>query len=1236
MGRLRIGTNIIGSIHTSAGLMADVKPVIEIGDSDNGSLRAGSTAVWASNASVSLLAGKKPTLEIRESDYGSLRVNTETVRTLHSGAALLGGKKPTIEAGIPLSESGYTPPVSLELVRNGINHWLIDALGGTYMQIGRRGNIDGAVYTVNGSGKVVIPQADGGDVVIDVRGVWLTTETFTWNGFWADTDNEAAVNYYSSHAKVGVTTEITLSPSLTPGTQVQVYYYYSGSQQLGRYTYYNSYPYLYKNYGGPFPEEVRDKVQTFWGSSAVDAEYWFIVACHEAYLASLGDVYNDMATTIISKCREYETISLNYVEPFDYAMHEKPEGVWAKSDYGEGAGNENMLVQIALDPVDSNNKVMKITGYVGVWGIWGKSPKWQFSGSPNFKFRFRGQNLVNSSYTTGIFTLKLKKTDETEWTYAFADTSTSWRQFILALNRFKSIANVVYGDLNGYWWSMYGKGGKSQSEIRTNQMDLAGGFWMESGGLEYYICRKLEFDLLNLPAPAESYNGAGYITGVPAECTSFTTNLNFYIRSVNALNLRLKLKDTVNDEFDYTQYIGEGDTRVTVALSDFSPSAVGKTIDQVYFSIDPGGIYPNEIRWPDKSIGDTGGTWQGAGCSIVITDDNPARSLVAGSKVYTKVVTASTTVITSGYAGFLFNMPSGVDSSRHSKLSWVMRSTMTQNVKITMRDASAVDHTYLANITANQTVRFLIAFGSFDGGAITHPVQDVRVQFEAVGTSITDFGNVYFDDELSVSFPAEIFLTDIKFGDFTTLLGATDIKQYQFGWPDSNTSPYATTTYWDDVGLDYTATDDYAGLPYKSYQWGDSQKKGSWMGPMYLGYLVPAAYYWKGYTTQAALAAQCVRDAQIEFTSRMGRSADSLFMPCHTRALSEGREYSDTIESNIFSFGKPDDDQMEWGGWQYRIAAQLAHYYYLSGNTNAQDALYNLVMWLDATITEDPASSGIWRIPTSVKREGVKIKTTASVGASSVTLKGCPTLGSGYWSGDWVSNKDILYIQNDSTKYVITAAGSPDANGEITVSVSPTLAAQADVDEKVLIIETTTGGVHEKGLMAQMFIYHYWKSGISQSQTWYRRILDDLINNLQEANGSFSGGSSTYGFHQAEIGKAFGMLINGRLGATPTYSLSATSADETAFQSLYDYMINNLGSAKPCSLSLDYLPLHKYEDQPELVEQGASISNSATTTEAISLCMHFALDYGRYSGDYTWLTYLKNHLYEVTTGTPQV
>src|SRR3990172_7281370 len=229
MSRLRIGTNNIAAINASAGLLAGKKPVIEIGDNTNGKLRVGVTAVLEIHASAGLLAGIKPTLEIGDSANGSLRVNVEGVRAIHSSAGLLAGKKPTLETGELTSESGATPPMALELIRTGLNHWVIDALGGTYMQSGKRGNLDGAVFTVDANGKVVIPQSMGGDILAGIRGVWLTTETFVWEGYWSDTENEESVNYYVSHVKIGDYAEITLSPSLSQGTQVQIYYIYSGT-----------------------------------------------------------------------------------------------------------------------------------------------------------------------------------------------------------------------------------------------------------------------------------------------------------------------------------------------------------------------------------------------------------------------------------------------------------------------------------------------------------------------------------------------------------------------------------------------------------------------------------------------------------------------------------------------------------------------------------------------------------------------------------------------------------------------------------------------------------------------------------------------------------------------------------------------------------------------------------------------------------------------------------------------
>ena len=185
---------------------------------------------------------------------------------------------------------------------------------------------------------------------------------------------------------------------------------------------------------------------------------------------------------------------------------------------------------------------------------------------------------------------------------------------------------------------------------------------------------------------------------------------------------------------------------------------------------------------------------------------------------------------------------------------------------------------------------------------------------------------------------------------------------------------------------------------------------------------------------------------------------------------------------------------------------QAAHYYYLTGNSDAYTYCVNWINWIDAQTIEDP---------------------------------------------------HIQPRRKDTSRLLILN----------------------NVQPVRLYGQTMT--IHRiiTGLLSEACIFLYWRSGNAKALTWYRRLLDDLITNRVAVNGSYvqTGTGLTYAFHQAEVGKAIGMLINGRYGGVVNYTLTATAGDITAFENLYDYFYNNRGSAKPCALSNDWLPLHQRE-----------------------------------------------------------
>jgi hypothetical protein len=156
-------------------------------------------------------------------------------------------------------------------------------------------------------------------------------------------------------------------------------------------------------------------------------------------------------------------------------------------------------------------------------------------------------------------------------------------------------------------------------------------------------------------------------------------------------------------------------------------------------------------------------------------------------------------------------------------------------------------------------------------------------------------------------------------------------------------------------------------------------------------------------------------------------------------------------------------------------------------------------------------------------------------------------------------------------------------------------------------------------LIAQAMIFKHWRDGDSVAGEWYRKLLDDLIDNRKNNLGSYPQSSGDiYIWHQGIIGETFGMLLNGRTGGQTLFSLPALQKDKDAFLQLYSFMTTFKGKTRPCALGENWMPLHHFEDKAQQLSEKIWVGNSCGTSEGIGLNLMFALDVALYTGDKTW------------------
>ncbi|MDN3515376.1 MAG: hypothetical protein NG747_13390 [Candidatus Brocadia sp.] len=1008
MGSLRAGVSSVTAIHNSASLLAGKKPILEIGDAAHGGLRAGVASITAIHNSANLLAGKKPTLEVGDSSHGSLRVNIDIIDAIHSASGLLAGKKPTIDVGNYLTESEYVPAKLEVPIRTGLTHWHIDALGGTLMEDTMRGAIDGAVYAVDATGKITIPEVDNGDVVTYIKGVYLTNVTVQWFGFWADIydDNGLATNYYQSHIKSGNDTVITLNVSLAEGTQVQVYYLYNTNQSIDRYTYVHSYPCLFKGAGGPYPIEANDPGDCKL-SSAVDSDEMFVMACMEAYLNSNDSRFYTLATTMIKALRYYDNnaADYSYLDEMNYTPYR------TQIDWYYAVGDPAPAMLVVYDPSDSQNMVLKITSSALSYSIVGKSRDFAIASSNRFQMDFIGEGNNLLYLVESCNDPNKADTVDKRFYYAFLDISSEKRNYSFTAKDFRSRKNVVFSDLN----NSYSGGYKGSTAQQTAGVEIS--TYMEN---------------------ASPYNLAHY--------------------------------RRIKNSWDFTV---------------------------CYES-------PGEVCYPDPE--------SPAGPPICEPLPPPTQD---------------------AYAGVFCTFDSGqITSGSYSGVNFYMQISTAGTYRFIVKDDNNIQFHANKSIASSQRVTInWNEFTYYAGGAgnetMTHPLY--QIYFEANSSPTT----------------GSFYIWDVKFGDHD-FIQSYNISLWQLKLPTGN-----HTVYMDNVGFNKVIVDAYKGTPYFSYQW-SSAGIDPWLGPTYTAYVMPGIYHIMGYAQTALTQIQFMKDAQDDYKNKYGGSYGP-FMPVHTRTRIENTVYGDM---NSWTWGAPNWDT-QWGGYMYRAIEQAARYYYYTNNGTAKTILDRWMSWLNTNIIEDD------NYP-----EG-------------------PSNPQGYlppaeyvqWSGNW----NYAYY-------------SPDFHA----------------------------------LIVQAMIFKYWKDGDTTAYTWYRRLLDDLIYNRKAVNGSYPQGAKTFGFHQGEVGKALGMLINGRKGATVNHTLSATNDDKDAFEELYAYFYNNVGGSKPCALSPEWLPMHQRETVTYGNNEKKWVINNASLTEGISICMYFAVDYAIYdSSEYgrRWLGRLYQFLY---------
>ena len=260
-----------------------------------------------------------------------------------------------------------------------------DILGGLEAETCIRGNYDSAVYTVQ-SNQVIIPSSKGGGKVHHVRGIWLTSVEFSWEGYWAGVSTPGAVNYFTggSAQNSGDQTIIALGTGLANGTQVQVYYFYGSGTFFKPDTPVEAYPAFFNAWQG------KDRYKF---SSAPDGDQWIALAMLEAR-ARWEDFKYCYGWSLMESLEKF-------LEDPDYSIIDDFERDAARSrdntkEFYSGADSGSSITPEIMDGAAQGrqSRILKVAGNVaaGGYAYWGEGRNVAIPiGEDGFKFLFKGQ-----------------------------------------------------------------------------------------------------------------------------------------------------------------------------------------------------------------------------------------------------------------------------------------------------------------------------------------------------------------------------------------------------------------------------------------------------------------------------------------------------------------------------------------------------------------------------------------------------------------------------------------------------------------------------------------------------------------------------------------------------------------------------------------------------------------------------------------------------------------------------
>jgi len=726
-------------------------------------------------------------------------------------------------------------------------NWVHDNQGGAALMELVAGNWSGANLStaVAADGKVYIqtPLPGGGQVAY-LRGVWLYTTVFPWNGFWAEPESGDLTNYYTggSFANSGARTTVTLGTPLAPGTVVQLYYLYYTGVQGSKYQALNNYPCV-----RPAWRDRADYTYDF----AVDRVLDLMAALHFAG-RERGRDYAALVSFLWDRFYPYEASRTSPLVMDDFERSQWNAGsflLYRDSTLG-AAGFEKFAIELYPGDDDQGEITMQAAAQgpralrvllkdystTGFTAWWGYGMNWSLAQSPladmsQVRLKLRGPGAANQVHNIckissgGSATMVLK---------GIYSGSNRIRYVVWAETTGEiGTATFKWSDDGGITWHTTGckTSGREQPTSLGNDLEVyweagsgndfvAGDYWTFMAGDPEVHPRRLLVTLNDsAPGDADEWGAAHtYVHGLPDRYTDLT-----------------------QFEIDFSQF---------------------KRIDNIV----------------DDRDRRRGGWWawystSGPEADLIFTD-REVEETVEGDTYYTQLrVETQTPAGVTAWGVWTGINTAEVNSTGKTNVNYliypILNGVSTITIRTKVKDANG-SYFYKDTVVNVQqwnrvTVNFadmLLESGSFP---ITHPLQVVDI---GVGSSPPA--------------DATFHITDVKFNDPVRFTGAARLRLLEFKYPEINQDLEQPPAWWlDDVGLDLTAGDAYPYAPRQAISL-EPYGQNSWRGPTLVHYAHPLAPYLMNRLDLAANYLYLHRDAQDGFNSRYGGIKGPI-LPVHTR-----------------------------------------------------------------------------------------------------------------------------------------------------------------------------------------------------------------------------------------------------------------------------------------------------------------------------------------------------------------